>query len=437
MKLKSNTISLMVLLVALHCTCRHSLLAQSSPPFRPPAYPLLTHNPYFSIWSFSDHPGESRTKHWTGTNQALTSLVRIDGKTFRLLGQYDPSLPSMKLTRSEVHPTRTLYFFEEGGLRLVLTFTSPLLPWDPTLLSFPGGYISWQVESSDGKEHTVQICFDANAELCVNSSDQDVSWARFQRKGYHLLRMGSTQQPVLQKSGDNLRIDWGSLYLASPQNQANTAVLARPEAVRRTFIKTGDIPEEDDLPLLRRSHEPWPVMATCFQLGAVLAPRNVFLLLAYDEIYAVEFLSRRLPPYWRNGGATPEQAIQKAVESYAEHLSRCARFDADLEKDLLQEGGPYYKDMAALAYRQALAAHGLVADMDGALYYFPKENFSNGLPITIPDKDDSACRWTTGRNTPNWIGSTGRLHSPNPWKTSRPLSAPPMILPAVRPSVCL
>ena len=109
------------------------------PWIRPPAVPLITHDPYFCIWSMADRLTDGWSKHWTGYDQKLVGVAWIDGAPYRFLGGEwrQPDLPAMEQKSLEVWPLRTIYTFEAAGIQLTLTFTSPLLPDDLDILSRP------------------------------------------------------------------------------------------------------------------------------------------------------------------------------------------------------------------------------------------------------------------------------------------------------------
>lgn len=383
------------LATALGLACAATAPAQSAEErFRLPATPLVTHDPYFSIWSTSDKLTESWTTHWTGRQQQLWGMVRIDGKPFRFMGPapqrprgevgLDQVPPALEQTSLEVTPTRTMYGFQGGGVGLRLTFLSPLLPADLDVLSRPVTYVTWELQSSDGRAHDVALYFDASAQVAVNTPEQAVEWSRVKVGDLQVMRVGTDEQPVLAKDGDDLRIDWGYFYLAvAPQGKTST-VISDHRSARTSFVETGALPTADDLRMPRAVTNSLPVMAAVFDVGEVTStPVSRHLLLAYDDLYSIELFQRRLRPYWRRMGTEAADLLQTAERDYARLTAEGERFDAELTANLKQVGGEEYARLSTLAFRQTIAAHKLAADFDGTPLFFSKENFSNGSISTI------------------------------------------------------
>ena len=361
------------------CFCMLAYTSIFSQVNKAPAYPLITHDPYFSIWSFTDEVNASPTKHWTGADQALLGIIKVDGRLYRFLGseeknfitilpaadeltytcKYSETTPGddwmqqnynddtwktteapfssnkknaktvwqskniwvrrsfelndlninklflklhhddnvevylngeliyncncwngkpqlfplndavkSKLVKGQnilaihcantaggafldaglaeepaekntteiikaeqlsvdIKATQTIYKFSCGPVNLSLTFTSPLIMNNPGLLSRPVSYVSFSMHAIDGKTHDTKLYWGASSTIAVNTVSQTVSATKATINGLSVLKVGSVQQPVLEKKGDDLRIDWGYLYVAVPASVAVTQSISR------------------------------------------------------------------------------------------------------------------------------------------------------------------------------------------------------------------
>jgi hypothetical protein len=208
----------------------------------PPATPLVACDPYFSIWSPADNLADADTTHWTGRPHRLTSLVRVDGKAYRVMGSSPSSVPALEQKSLTVLPTRTIYTFGGAGVALTLTFLTPALPEDIDILSRPVTYVTWEFRSTDGRKHEAALYLDASAEITVNEARQPVEWSMEEFAGLSTLKIGSKDQPVLAKKGDDLRIDWGYLYVTAPKSGDTLARLLPASTARQCFVARSEFP---------------------------------------------------------------------------------------------------------------------------------------------------------------------------------------------------
>ena len=350
---------------------------------RPPAVPLITCNPNFSIWSGADKATDDVTRHWTRHPNPLVSLVRVDGETYRILGKTPDDVPALPQTSLEVTATKTTYTFKNGKVKVSLSFLAPALPHNLEVFARPVNYVTWQTQSIDGAKHNVQLYFSASGLATVNDSKSKVQWKRSQMGSLTALQIGSASQNYLRPAGDDTRVDWGYLYSAANASEAKTGI-SSGALLQYAFTKTGAITTAIDGNMPRPANQDGAVLATTFALGNVgKSPVERHLMLGYDEIYSIEYYGKKLKPYWRRNGASPTQLFEQAELDYDKLKLQSQKFDQELYADAKKVGGDPYAKIVTLSYRECVAANGLAADGNGQPLYFTKENTSNGDIATV------------------------------------------------------
>ncbi|MEP6684638.1 MAG: DUF1793 domain-containing protein [Parafilimonas sp.] len=495
-----------------------------------PAYPLITHDPYFSIWSFTDKLNESNTKHWTGKEQPLYGLIRVDGKVYNFMGKpaypvqwlapisdqqahaskyvttapaadwisedfndnswtsatfpfgnkeanpstewntkeiwvrrnfdvFDTSIEQLllyvqndddveiyingekvyecacavhdykeyklpasiikKLHRGKnllamhctntggdawldagigtrqsikdiipatqnalyVTATQTKYLFSCGAVNLEVDFMSPLLANDLDMLSRPVSFVHFAITAKDSSIHQANVLFGESSSVAGNSGDELMKASSYQTKNLSVLRCGTNAQPVLQKKGDDVRIDWGYAYLAAPQQKTYNIRLTSIQNIIKDFLQSGSLtsPYTDS-----NAQDKNLLLAANISLftGNNSTNRGT-IMLGYDDIYSIKYFNQNLQAWWKKNFKTMDDLLETSQEQYPNIQSTCDAFDQQLYNDATNAGGETYAKLCVMAYRQSLAAHKLVRGVNDEVLFPQKENFSNGSIWTV------------------------------------------------------
>ena len=316
---------------------------------RAPAYPLITIDPYFNVWSQANKLTDTATTHWTGTPNTVIGIADIDGKQAAVIGKADGIAP-MKQVSVDCNALSTTYVYEDLGVRLTLIFTSPIIPNDLYLLTRPVSYLEVKCLSIDGKKHNVSIKVAVSEEICMDlRGDDEVECEQLTLGKLNSVKMGKKNQMLLEREGDDLRIEWGYFYLTS---EGATDIYKGKDGM--TYVST-------ELPV--RS--------------------SALITFAYDDIASIEYFHKHLRSYWNKDGALITDEIVKAHGDYKTTMKRCAELSDKLFLDATRAGGEKYAELLELSFRQTIAAHKLVLDEDGQVLWISKECFSNGCAATV------------------------------------------------------
>lgn len=323
---------------------------------RAPAYPLITVDPYFSVWSTSDKLYENDIKTWDSRTCFLIGKAEIDGECYVFMGSAkDMNMPPMNQVDVIIESFSTKYIFEAAGVRLIADFFTPVLPTDLDMLSRPASYLKITAQSADSAAHKVKVSVLASEDFCIERKLQNCVLTEkvSLSSGFSAMKMGGTEQLVLGHSGDDRGIDWGYFYLAADKGEVSSLQMAD-----RVFLSA--------------------------QVLLDTNPENEMLVVfAYDDVYSIKYFGEFLKAYWKREGKTCEQIIEDAFQKYDEFRNQCDEFNKNLEKDAISAGGEKYAELLKLSLRQIMAACKLVIKNDGEILYITKECLSNGCAATV------------------------------------------------------
>lgn len=340
--------------------------------------------------------GEAKSALKKGKNVIAAHCHNVTGGAYVDFGLYEKQADNELFARTAVQksanilPTQTFYTFECGPVELEVVFTAPLLPDNLELLARPVNYLTYQVKSTDNVSHDVQVYIDATPQWAVDTDGQPVSIEAAREGELTFLKSGTIEQPVLQKQGDDRRIDWGYFYMAGKTGETVGMNFDEYQAPKKEFSANGRISSAHVPSYKGKMTGGMPVMAYSHDMGKVSSETaSGYLMLGYDDIYSIQYFGKNLKGYWKNAN-TPDiiRAFECADKDYASIMRQCDKFNRKMMTETADVGGDKYAGLCALAYRQSVSAHKLVKDENGDLLFFSKENDSNGsigtVDITYP-----------------------------------------------------
>ena len=273
---------------------------------------------------------------------------------------------------AEMTATQTRFKLTCGPVDIDANFISPLLIENLEMASRPVSYLQFKFRSNDQREHAVTVNIGLSSSLAVNTPAQEVKASVLEGVQLSVIKVGSVAQPVLQKKGDDLRIDWGYAHLRVssdriPWKQDISYAGADPFAASGNNHLTGR-----NLMLNTRA-------------AFTVKPAEVeqVFALGYDDLESVQYFGKNLKPYWKTPGMDMDKMMKNAMDYFPAVLQRSRDFDQKVWQEALKAGGRNYAKLCVMAYRQAVAAHKLVKAPSGEVLFLSKENFSNGSINTV------------------------------------------------------
>ncbi len=356
-------------------------------PQRVPALPLVVRDPTLNVWSFSPLPTDDWPRLWTGATRPLGIAARIDAQPYRLLGLAPDGAP-MQLTTIDLRPTRTSYTYSDGGVVIVLSFVTPIVPKDDEAMALPGVWMELSAASIDGNVHDLSFYVDADSSWVRGDTTQSRAWKLADGttpKGVAFKRWVATPAEgtdlVYTEVGEYP--EWGEFSLAAPVASGLSWQAGPPDDVHAQWLISGELTGDVDLNF--HSYDDGPAaFAFAYHepaLDSVGTARRLFL--AHGRAQAVQVDGADCIADW-TAGSTGDlgAAVGRAFDGADGWRTTIEAHDTQLINEAAALFGPTYATLTTVAYRQTWGAN-QPCHVGKEPMVFQKELSSGGFANTL------------------------------------------------------
>ena len=308
-------------IAALCATIVTAALAEEKPAARPPAVPLVVHDPYFSIWSSSDKLADELAAALDRRDpRPVRAWCGSTARPYRMMGMEPRDVPAMEQVgtagAADADDLRV-----RGGRRARATDASPrrCCRDDLDLVARPVTYLTWRCRvdrrpAARGVDLLRQLGRTggqrARAEgrlVAAGSGRADGDANRLagaaraaRRRATICASTGATSTWPCRRARSVSTVDRG------PRDGPAGVCQGRPAARSRRHAHAARRQRR----LARRGVRVRPGQ------GRRDSRSRGYLMLAYDDVYSIEYLGTKLRPYWRRNGMEAAELLQTAAKQY-------------------------------------------------------------------------------------------------------------------------
>ena len=213
---------------------------------RTAAYPLITCDPFFSVWSMADEL-TTPTRHWTGRRAGLYGYILKGGKKYVFMGECPEGCEKLAQKSVEFSAHFTEYSFAGDGLELKAGFFTPYFFDDLASVTVPVSYIYTSFKSDAPAELHIELdgaLIGAEDPAAASCSGEAV--------------LSPQTQKILCESGDDCTAKWGYLHILH----------------KNAYAAGG-------------------------RIGAFTGGENDHFTLGYDSVKAISFMGEKLDGYYK------------------------------------------------------------------------------------------------------------------------------------------